>query len=294
MKRLVISLVIAFSFSSPVAGGSVSPLTGGAIDGCVLDSGQAVMPAMNLASHEKSYGIGVAACILEEWSVRNESSPEWSRPHSPVKMGAASLLLPGLGQQMMGRTLRSKIYFGLEGLSWIAVGSFLWQGHVREDAYKEYAVIFAGVRGTDHTDDYYRIIGEYISNDGPGGYNEDVRREARDIAASEIDDDDWDWEAYQRTLEGYYDANKIVGDLSWRWETEGARQHYSILREGSRTSYRRALYAGIFALALRVVSTIDAVKLAMGGSPVNEGKGKVSIDIGHKHGGFSVSLKKAF
>jgi hypothetical protein len=209
-------------------------------------------------------------------------------------MGAASLLLPGLGQQIMGRTLRSKIYFSLEGLSWIAVGSFLWQGHVREDAYKEYAVVFAGVRGTDHSDDYYRIIGEYMSNEGPGGYNEYVRREARDIAAGEIDDDNWDWEAYQRSLEIYYDANKIGGDLSWRWETERARQHYGVLREGSRISYRRALYAGFFALALRVVSTIDAVKLAIGSSPGDEEKGKVSIDIGHTHGGLSVSLKKTF
>ena len=39
----------------------------------------------------------------------------------------------------------------------------------------------ASVPGTGHSKDYYEKVGGWISNDGPGGYNEYVRREARDL-----------------------------------------------------------------------------------------------------------------
>lgn len=227
---------------------------------------------------------GIVAGLLETGMSEEENEPALGRRYSPLRMGAASFLLPGLGQQRMGRTLRSKIFFSLEGLAWISVGSFLWQGYERENAYQDYAMAFAGVTGTGHSDDYYETIGEFMSNEGRGGYNEFVRREARDLYYPDRD-----------AMEQYYDANKIDEGMGWRWETEGAFDRYNVLRDGSRSSYRRALYAGMFALALRIVSSVDAVRLARTSSSPDKGEGGgISLDIERKRGGFCVSLKRAF
>jgi hypothetical protein len=204
--------------------------------------------------------------------------------YSPLKEGAASFLLPGLGQMRMGRDLRAKIYFGLEGATWAAIGSFLWQGYAREQAYQDYAVAFAGVPGTDLSDEYYERIGMYMRSDGPGGYNEYVRREARDLYYPDVE-----------AMDAYYDANAVTGAAAWRWESEQAFERYNDLRDGSRSSYRRALYAGFFALALRVVSSVDAVRLARGGLQDDGGTGDgVSMRLEHQRGRFLLSVNKSF
>ncbi|MCK4236766.1 MAG: hypothetical protein KAX38_06580, partial [Candidatus Krumholzibacteria bacterium] len=72
-------------------------------------------------------------------------------------------------------------------------------------------------------------------------------------------------------------------------------ENYGVLRSGSRSSYRRALYSAVFALALRVVSTVDAVRLARG-EDRSGGKHEsdVSFDLGRRSGGLSISFKKSF
>jgi hypothetical protein len=184
----------------------------------------------------------------------------------------------------MGKRIRSRIYFGLEGAAWVAIGTFLAQGYARENAYKDYAAAYAGVSGTSYSDDYYETIGMFLSNDGPGGYNEYVRREARDLYYPDID-----------AMNSYYDANSIGGAEAWRWESDRTFSRYNHLRDGSRSSYRRALYAGFFALALRVVSAVDAVRLARGnGQNPESGAGAMSMKINHQPGGFRISVKKSF
>ncbi len=225
----------------------------------------------------------VAAGLVADRSGARRDAFQDRSIHSPFREGAASFLLPGLGQLRMGRVLRSKIYFGLEGATWVAIGSFLWQGYARENAYKDYAVAFAGVSGTSHSDKYYETIGKYMSNDGPGGYNEYVRREARDLYYPDIG-----------AMDSYYASNSIVGVESWRWESEKTFSLYNNLRDGSRSSYRRALYAGFFALALRVVSAVDAVRLARGSAGDGDSGESVSMSIKHQHDGFRISFTKSF
>jgi hypothetical protein len=216
---------------------------------------------------------------------RYRAEVERERPfYSPVREGAASILLPGLGQLRMGRTLRAKIYFGLEGAAWVAIGSFVWQGYARENAYKDYAVAFAGISGTSYSDEYYETVGKYMSNDGPGGYNEYVRREARDLYYPDIE-----------MMNSYFDQNSITGTDAWRWESTTAFRRYNHLRDGSRSSYRRALYAGFFALALRVISAVDAVRLARGSETGEKSDtGRISMGLSRHTGGFLVSITRSF
>jgi len=274
MLRRVIATIVLFSLaSSPVAGASTSGWNAG---GCEVEQID-----LHLTGGAPPLVGGVAAELISA----GFGQPEDNRyMRSPLKEGAASFLLPGLGQHRMGHGVRSKIYFGLEGAAWIAIGAFYWQGYARENAYRDYAIAFAGVSGTGHSDDYYEYIGNYLSNEGPGGYNEFVRREARDMYYPDI-----------QAMEAYYEANKITGEESWRWSSERAFERYGDLRRGSRFAYRRALYTVMFALALRVVSTVDAVRLARSeANPEERNTGKVSFGVERRAGGVSLFVGRPF
>ncbi len=277
LKRLITGLIVIAALTAPAAGAGTPRTVLSGMEGTTieLDLGQEICRVR--AGCHASRELFAGDAFREESYTMNE-------PRSPVKEGAASFLLPGLGQMRMGRTIRSKIYFGLEGAAWIAIGSFLYQGYSRENAYKDYAVAYAGVSGSDCADEYYEKVGSYLSNNGPGGYNEAVRREARDLYYPDA-----------AAMNAYYDSNRIVGEQSWRWRSESAYRRFNSLRYGSDDAYRRALYAGMFALALRVVSTADAVLLSRDENRTLEQRhGKVSLKIGHGAGGVSLMLKKAF
>lgn len=202
---------------------------------------------------------------------------------SPLKAGASSLCVPGLGEQRLGATLRAKVFFALEAVGWISVASFLWAGHSRANAYKEYAVVFAGVTGTDHSDDYYKTISQYMGNEGPGGYNENVRREARDIYYPDVE-----------AMDAYYRAHAITGDEGWSWRDESAYGRYGSLRDGSHFANRVALYSAFGLAALRIVSAADAVRLArMDGRPA-AGEGKTSIGFEPAPRGMALCVQRSF
>jgi hypothetical protein len=202
---------------------------------------------------------------------------------SPLKAGARSLLLPGLGEQRLGATLRAKVFYGLEAIGWISVAGFLWRGYSRENSYKDYAAAYADVQGTDHSDDYYKTIGEYLTNDGPGGYNEAMRREARDLFYPDV-----------AAMDAYYGSHAITGDLGWLWRTEGAYRRYGALRDGSRFSYRIALYSAIGLAALRVVSAADAVRLARKDERSTADEGTTSMGLERIPRGVALFVQRSF
>ena len=200
---------------------------------------------------------------------------------SAFRQAAWSLLVPGLAQHRMGHRLRSSIYFALEGISWLAIGGFLWQGYNEESTFKEYATAFAGIEGTGWSDDYYELIGQYLSSDGPGGYNEYLLREARDLYYPDLD-----------AMEAYYNDNVVTSEESWEWRTERAQDLYNDMRHRSSTAYRRALYSFVFAMTLRVVSTADAVRLAR--SEQRPGRNPISLGIEHRRDGVLLSVGHRF
>ncbi len=202
---------------------------------------------------------------------------------SPGKEAGLSFLLPGLGQHRMGNDLRAKVYFGLEGVGWIAAGAFFYQSLVRRDEYEEYAIAYAGLSGAGYDEGYYETIGNYISNDGPGGYNEYVLREARNLYYPD-----------KEAMDAYYEDNIITGEMSWRWETDKVYRNYRELFAGSDTSRRRAVYALFFIVGLRVVSMVDALKLARDSNERMDREPGISIHVEPERGGFRMSLCRSF
>ncbi len=245
----------------------------------VFDAGRLQSPALRLESpgDARSFGGGVvnAGTALD--------AGESAKGISAGSAAAWSLLLPGLGQQRAGHALRAKIFYGVEAATWITVASFLWMGYDRENTYKDYAVVFANVSGTDHSKDYYRTIGEHLSNDGPGGYNEALRREARDLYYPDLG-----------AIESYYEARAITGDESWAWRSESEYRHYGDIRDGSRFAYRVALYSAIGAVALRIVSAADAVRIVRIDRRPAANEGTTSIGLERQPQGFALCVQRSF
>ena len=246
----------------------------------VFDRARTGPPRLRLERSQDTGGLGAA---LASTSGAVGAPAAVATGVSPLKAGASSLCLPGFGEQRLGATLRAKVFLGLEAVGWISVAGFLWAGHSRENAYKSYAVVFAGVTGTDHSDDYYKTIGEYMASDGPGGYNESVRRDARDLYYPNVE-----------AMDAYYRARAITGDEGWSWRDESSYGRYGSLRDGSRFANRVALYSAFGLAALRIVSAADAVRLArMDGSPA-AGEGKTSIGFEPAPRGMALYVQRSF
>jgi hypothetical protein len=198
---------------------------------------------------------------------------------------ARNMLLPGLGQLKMGQRVRSRIYFVLEGAAWVGLGAFLWQHSARTEAYEEYAVAYAGVKSEGLSEDYYETVGNYMSSDGAGGYNEYVMREARDLYYPD-----------REAIESYYEANSYSGEDSWRWLSESTYNKFNSLRKGANSSERRAVYSLFFMLGLRLISNIDAVRTIMtdSGGKAEPATGGTSFDFQQTGQGVSLVLTRQF
>jgi hypothetical protein len=246
----------------------------------VFDAGRLQSPLLRLESPSVAPGLGSGGAIPGGAAPEGGDS---SKGISAKNAAAWSLLLPGLGQQRAGHTLRAKVFYGIEAATWLSVASFMWMGYERENTYKDYAVVFANVRGTDHSKDFYRTIGEYMTSDGPGGYNEAVRREARDLYYPNLE-----------AIESYYRTRAMTGDESWSWRDEREYRRYGDIRDGSRFAYRVALYCAIGAAALRIASAADAVRIVRIDRRPASNEGTTSMGLQQLPQGVALCVRRSF
>jgi hypothetical protein len=263
MKRTALSLALLLAAAGAVRAESV------------FDRGLAAPPRLELAGRAGAFGAEAIASGLAGGGGGDETT---------LGTAAWSLLVPGLAQRKLGHPVRARIYYGLETMTWVAAGSFLYAGVVREAAYKDYAVVFAGVSGTDRPDGYWESIGKYQSSDGLGGYNEMIRRDARDLYYPDVE-----------AMSAYYDAHAYTGGDGWQWRTSGDFFRYGKLRDDSRFAYRYALYSVFAAAALRIVSAADAVRLVRtGDSGAEPARARTSLDLAPSPRGPALYLVRSF
>lgn len=178
-------------------------------------------------------------------------------PKSTSRAVLYSLLLPGLGQHYLGETRRAWTFFVAEGAIWTSFAIFQTQGHIRRDAYKEYASVFAGISGNDHSDDFYREIGDY---DSSGEYELYIKSDGRSYTYPNSD---------YATIEEYFVNNRITDYEPWAWRSTEDREHYYSLRWGSRLAFRRSLYSLAAALGNRIFSAVYALRSSRAAEPVS-------------------------
>ena len=190
-------------------------------------------------------------------SSRPKDEAEPSLPTSeqvvdPKKAMLYSLIIPGLGQQAAGRNSRARVFYAIEAGIWTSFAIFQVQGNQREDRYQEFAEFTAGVDTEGKDDEYWRTIAQYERSDpGPGSANEFVRRQARALYPGDV-------EAQQQYLaeNGYFEED------AWDWQNADNLAQYQNLRSSSLDSYDKAEISIFAAIANRVVSVIDAARVA--------------------------------
>jgi hypothetical protein len=142
------------------------------------------------------------------------------------------------------------VFFLAEGAIWTSYAVFQVQGAHRKDIYREFARVNAGV-ATRNDDEFYRIIGNYESSDGPFSANEQVRREAR---ANYPDD--------RAKQEEYYQEHAYTGDDTWTWQSQAMLDTYQDMRDASLSAYHKSNFSLGLALANRLISVVDTGILA--------------------------------
>jgi hypothetical protein len=160
----------------------------------------------------------------------------------------ASAILPGLGEQYIGRSDRAKLFFVTEGLIWTAFAFYRIEGSQRRDRAVEFAEIY-GSASTQGDSDYYEHIGLWLSLEE---WHDIVRQDAR---YQYPDDPD----AQRR----YFEENKRYDESrSWNWPDDETRTDYRVLRSRFEKSYRNSRLILGAALANRILSMVDVMTLA--------------------------------
>jgi hypothetical protein len=164
----------------------------------------------------------------------------------PLAM-TASAILPGLGEQYIGRGDRAKLFFLAEGLIWVGFGYYRVEGGIRRDRAIEFAQIH-GHASTQGDADYYEHIGQWLSLEE---WHEIVRRDAR-LRFPE------DPAAQAR----FFEENKRYDESRfWEWDDDAERTEYRVLRSRFERSYRNSRLVAGAALINRLISVIHVMTL---------------------------------
>ncbi|MBD3317966.1 MAG: hypothetical protein GF344_19450 [Chitinivibrionales bacterium] len=179
--------------------------------------------------------MGIGAQVVVEEEVITDTvdvfSPVEQTGKSPALAMVATVLVPGLGHQYLGKSHRALTYFSLEALCVFG----LVYGRTYADKYgrdaRSYAWAHANVKAQSGADDHFwRNVGHFM-----------------------------DSEEYNRIMElnRTPDDKYLETELWWRWADEADMEHYQTLRE---TSTRWELVGTSFVAGMvlnRIISFID-------------------------------------
>jgi hypothetical protein len=157
-----------------------------------------------------------------------------------------SIVLPGWGELYAGHTARAKSFMAAEAVIWLGYAGFTVQGNLREDDYKDYARVFAGVGG-DGGSGYWDDVSDYVRSEGASSYNESIRREARSLYPDDPE-----------AQEAYFRANGYFGNEAWDWESEERFREFRRLKHNASVSFRSAFFMTGLAVLNRAISAIDS------------------------------------
>jgi len=243
-RALAIALALAAFVAAPALAGGVAPSLRHIPDSVWDDAGPAPAAAWQTQAVATSEpGVSMTRAILY------------------------SLALPGWGDYYAGRHERARYFFIAEAAAWGSFAVFRIQAHRDEDAYKNFAVQFAGVTRTDHSDDFYVELREWNSSDE---YEAFVKTAGRaelypDVGAIALDQ--------------YYLENRVSDFEPWMWESVGRRLEYAELRSASKSAYRRSHFSLAAAGVNRIVAAIFAYQAVKSQHNEVSSNGRYHIDL---------------
>jgi hypothetical protein len=150
-----------------------------------------------------------------------------------------SALVPGLGEYYAGHRRRALVFGTLEAGIWITYATFKVQEDLRGDSAIEFAIATAGALPNGN-DDYYSAMGLFLRADGPGQWNEFVRRRERDT--------------------GEIVGVEYTGEAAWAWPSLDHFLRYRDLRGSSLSAGDSATNMLAVAIVNRIASIVDVVQ----------------------------------
>lgn len=204
---------------------------------------------------------GVPEATGDRASVREGES------RNPMIALLMSCVLPGWGEMYTGHTARGRAFMAAEAAIWAAYAGFTIQTGMREDDYREFAEVFAGVPDGAGTG-YYQDIADYIRSEGYDSYNEAVRDDARSLYPDD-----------PAAQDAYFAENGYFGDAAWEWESEAGFREYRSLRHLAGVSDKKAFYMTGLAVLNRAVSAIDSAWMARRGNRGGAPGARTSLSI---------------
>ncbi|TFG96649.1 MAG: hypothetical protein E4H13_11900 [Calditrichales bacterium] len=221
-----------------------------------------------------SEGYGHAFAVTQspyvnDYRFSKDETPLELSEKSPSKAFLLSMLLPGMGEAYVGNKTQSKIFLGIELVSWGLVAANMIHVSNRESDYKNFATQHAGINRTGKEDQYWIDIGKY---DLIYEYNEQRRRD-RDINA-------------------LYEEN---GFYYWQWDSRANRLFYDKSRIDTRELERNRLYIYAAIALNHLVSGINALRLANAHNrEIKELSFNLDFDYNPNMGKFSLSFHHSF
>ncbi len=209
----------------------------GYVGACLAESGLSLSDETPLAALEARPSSGV-------------SYDDGVDTKNPMVALLLSCVVPGWGEIYAGETTRGRWFMAAEAGIWAGYGAFRIQEGMREDAYREYAQVFAGTDAGAGSA-YLSDMGGYIRSEGDDSYNESIRREARSLFPNDLE-----------AQAAYLAENGYHGDLSWDWGTTDRFYEYRDLRRIASEAERNAFYVTGLAVLNRVLSAVDSAWMA--------------------------------
>jgi len=188
-------------------------------------------------------------------SAFDEIDPSESDGISTGRAVLYSLLIPGLGDYKAGNKTRAWVFFGIDAALWTTLIVSEVQGHQREDEYQQYALLFAGISQTGHSDDFYALLREYDNSDL---YEADIKAEGRVELWPPDNPNGQDPNVGYIRLQQYFEQNRVADYEEWEWQSLANKVQFQETRSASKNAYRRSQYALAALAANRVVSAIFA------------------------------------
>ncbi len=161
-----------------------------------------------------------------------------------------SALVPGLGEMQLGNYTRGAVFLGAEILILASYFRINREVSWKTNSYQKYANRYADI-AVNSSDDYYRLINNYISSDQ---YNAEIELFLRNR-----------YIIFEYKPELYYkyrDLYLIGDDEAWEWDSRDNWLRYREIRREKQSLEILANFALGAALLNRVISIIDSALLA--------------------------------
>ena len=191
---------------------------------------------------------------------KKERAPREPRPEGMAlgperaRILLRSLTLPGWGQATLGRRTSAMVFATADIGIWATFASFRVQEQMRREAYRQTALLGAGIDLVGRDEEFRRIVGAFSSSDEYNLYV--VTRDAANIYLKDVYNPDM--AGYRTYIEKY----SLRGADAWSWSNANAFLRYGAQRKDAHRAAIRANSMMGLAIANRIISALHAARAA--------------------------------